>query len=163
MSSWSARGIRDVFLFQTIRFFRLRGTPEKLARGFAIGLACSFYPTFGFGGFLAAFLARVLGGNLVAGFVGGTVLAFVWPLVFFLNIQTGGLFLRPPIVVDDLEDVTEQTVNALVWGQTFALGAAINSLVAAVAAYLVFLLVFERIRPSALNWLRQRVRNRKPA
>jgi uncharacterized protein len=150
-----------MFLYQAIRFFRLRGTPEKLARGFAIGLACSFYPTFGLGGFLAAFLARLFRGNVVAGFVGGTVLALVWPFVFFLNIQTGGLFLKPPIVVDDLEDVTEQTVHALVWGQTFVIGAVINSLAAAVAAYLVFLLVFERIQPSALMRLRRRVRRRK--
>jgi uncharacterized protein (DUF2062 family) len=49
MLPWSGHGIRDVFLYQAIRFFRLRGTREKAARGFAIGLACSFYPTFGLG------------------------------------------------------------------------------------------------------------------
>lgn len=45
--------------------FRLGGTREKAARGFAIGLACCFYPTFGLGGFLAG-LCR---SSMVAGFV----------------------------------------------------------------------------------------------
>lgn len=153
--------MRDAFLFQAIRFFRLRGTREKAARGFAIGLACTFYPTFGLGGIFGGFLARLCGGSIVAGFVGGTSLAFFWPLVFYLNIRTGALFLKPPIVVDDLEDVTERTMDALLWGKTFAIGAAVNSLVAIVASYFLFLLLFERLRTPVLMWLRQRVRRRR--
>ena len=130
MLSWSAHGIRDLLLYQAIRFFRLRGTREKAARGFAIGLACNFYPTFGLGGILGGFLARLSGGSLVAGFIGGTTLAFIWPIVFYINIRTGALFLRPAIVIDDLEDVTERTMSALLWGKTFAIGAIVNSLVA---------------------------------
>ena len=42
------------------------------------------------------------------------MLAFFWPLVFFMNIQVGGLFLKPLIAVEDLDDVTERTVNVLV-------------------------------------------------
>ena len=153
--------MRDAFLFQAIRFFRLRGTREKAARGFAIGLACTFYPTFGLGGIFGGFLARLCGGSIVAGFVGGTSLAFFWPLVFYLNIRTGALFLRPPIVVDDLEDVTERTMDALLWGKTFAIGAAVNSVVATLASYFLFLLLFEHVRTPVLMWLRQRVRRRR--
>ena len=142
MFSRHARGIRDIFLYQAVRFFRLGGTREKAARGFAIGLACYFYPTFGLGGFLAG-LCR---SSMFAGFVGGTTQAFVWPFVFYLNIRTGGLFVRPPIAVDDLEDVTEKTMSLLMWGKTFAIGALVNSLLAAVAAYFVFLLLFQRVR-----------------
>lgn len=107
--------MRDVFLYHAIRFFRLRGAREKAARGFAIGLACNFYPTFGLGGIFGGFLAHLCGGSIVAGFVGGTSLAFIWPIVFYLNIRAGALFLAPPIVVDDLEDVTERTIDALLW------------------------------------------------
>jgi uncharacterized protein len=113
MFSWSVHGIRDVLLYQAIRFFRLRGTREKAARGFAIGLACNFYPTFGLGGILGGFLARLAGGSLVAGFVGGSTLVFIWPIVFYVNIRTGALFLRPAILVDELEQLTERTMNAL--------------------------------------------------
>jgi len=96
MLSRHARGIRDIFLYQAVRFFRLGGTREKAARGFAIGLACCFYPTFGLGGFLGGFLAGLCRASMVAGFVGGTTLAFVWPFVFYLNIRTGGLLSGRP-------------------------------------------------------------------
>ena len=161
MFSWSTQGVRDAMLYQAIRFFRLRGTREKAARGFAIGLACNFYPTFGLGGILGGFLARLCGGSLVAGFVGGSTLAFIWPIVFYMNIRTGALFLKPAILVDELEDVTERTMNALLWGKTFAIGAIVNSLVAIVVSYLLFLLTFERVRMPALKWLRRRVQHRK--
>jgi len=78
MLSRHARRIRDIFLYQAVRFFPPGGTREKAARGFAIGLARCFYPTFRLGGFLAG-LCRA---SMVAGFVGGTTLAFVWPFVF---------------------------------------------------------------------------------
>ena len=107
------------------------------------------------------FLARLAGGSLVAGFVGGSTLAFIWPIVFYMNIRTGSLFLQPAILVDELEDVTERTMNALLWGKTFAIGAIVNSLIAIVVSYLLFLLLFERVRTPALKWLRQRVRHRK--
>ena len=160
MFSWNRHRVRDVFLYQAIRFFRLRGTREKAARGFAIGLACNFYPTLGLGGILAGFLARLCGGSLVAGFVGGSILAFIWPLIFYINIRTGALFFRPDIVVDDLEDVTERTMNALLWGKTFAIGAVVNSVIAIVVSYFLFLLMFERVRTPAVKWLRERVRHR---
>ena len=151
---------RDTIIFQAIRFFRLSGSREKGARGFAVGLACNFYPTFGLGALLSGFLAKLVGGNVVAGFIGGSMLAFFWPLLFYVNMRVGSLFLRPPIVVDDLGDITLQTVNRLVWGQTFLIGSLINSLIAATAAYFAFLLLYQRIRPHALRWLRQKARER---
>jgi len=153
--------MRDYLLHLAIRFFRLRGSQEKAARGFAIGLACNFYPTFGLGGFISGFLARVCGGDMIAGFVGGSLLALFWPVLFYLNIRVGSWFLRPPVAIDDLGDVTPQTVNALVWGQTFAIGSVLNSLVAGLAAYFLFLFAYEKLRPRALPWLRSRVRSRR--
>lgn len=153
--------MREALLFHSIRFFRIQGSREKAARGFAIGLACNFYPTFGLGAFLSGFLARLINGNMAAGFIGGSLLAIFWPLLFYINIRVGGFFIRPPIVVDDLGDVTAQTVCALVWGKTFAIGAVINSLLAGFAAYFFFLLVYQRIRLPALRWLRHKARRRK--
>ena len=80
---------------------------------------------------------------------------------FYLNIRTGGPLVRRPIAVDDLEDVTERTMSLLMWGKTFAIGALVNSLLAAVAAYFVFLLLFQRVRAPALLWLRGRIRRRR--
>lgn len=152
--------MRDRLLHLAIRFFRLRSSQEKAARGFAIGLACNFYPTFGLGGFISGFLARLFGGDMIAGFIGGSMLALFWPVLFYLNIRVGSLFLRPPVIIDDLDDITPQTVNALVWGQTFAIGSVLNSLIAGLAAYFLFLFAYERIRPRALQQLRDKVRQR---
>lgn len=160
MRAKSGRKLRDGFLLLGIRFFRLRSSPDKAARGFGIGLACNFFPTFGLGGFISGFLARIFGGDMIAGFLGGSLLAPFWPLIFYVNIRVGGVFFRPPVAVDELEDVTAQTVDALVWGQTFAIGSVINSLIAGFAAYFLFLAAYERARPHALRWLREKVRCR---
>lgn len=147
----SGTGLRRALRLQAIRFFRLRGSSERGARGFAAGIVCSFLPTFGLGGFLAGFLAHVLRGNAVAGFLGGSILAPVWPLLFYLNIRVGSLFIRPPLEVDDLGDVTPVTIDALVWGRTFAIGAAVNGTLAALAAYVLFLLAYDRLKAPALR------------
>ncbi len=157
------RSAADAFLYHALRFFRVRDSTERAARGFAIGLTFNFFPTFGLGGFLSGFLARIFGGNMVAGFFGGCLLALFWPVLFFLNIRVGSLFIRPPLVIDDMGDVTERTVDALVWGQTFAVGALINSAIAGLLAYVGFLILFERIRPAALRWIVARLRERQRA
>jgi len=153
--------IGDVLLFQAIRFFRLRGSREKGARGFAVGLTCNFFPTFGFGALLSGFLARLCGGNIVAGFLGGSLLAFFWPVLFFLNMRMGALFLRPSVPVEEMGDVTPQSIDALVWGQTFLIGAVLNSLIFGGLAYVGFLLLYARVQPFALRWLRRRLRKRR--
>jgi len=150
------RGTRRLLLLHAIRFFRLDGSNEKAARGFAVGLTCNFFPTFGFGGFLSGFLAKLVGGNMIAGFFGGCLLMFFWPFLFYLNIRIGSLFVSPPMIIDEIEDVTPRAVDALVWGQTFAVGAVINSVAAGIAAYFLFLLAYEKCRPGALRWLRSR-------
>lgn len=160
MFSKLGRRMREGLLYQGIRFFRLRDSEDRSARGFAIGLACNFYPTFGLGGFIAIFFARLLGGNMAAAFIGGSILAVIWPVLFYLNIQVGSLFLRPVVPVEDLEDVTPQTVDALVWGQTFAIGSVINSLIVGLVGYFIFLALYVRVRPVALAWLRGRLRQR---
>lgn len=142
----------------TIRFFRLEGSRERAARGFAVGLTCNFFPTFGLGAFLSGFLARLVGGNMAAGFLGGTVLAIFWPLLFLANMRVGSWFVTPVIIVDELNEVTVKSVSTLVLGQTFAIGALINSVAAAVLAYFGFLFLYGRLQPHAQRWLRRRAR-----
>jgi len=163
MKSGMSQKIRDVFLYQAIRFFRLHGSREKGARGFAVGLACNFYPTFGLGAVISGFLAKLVGGNIVAGFIGGSTLAFFWPLLFYINMRVGSIFLTPPILVDEFSDVTPQSVSRLVWGQTFAIGAILNSVIFGLIAYFGFLLLYERIRPAALRWLQRKIHERRMA
>ena len=146
-------------LYHAIRLFRIRGQDERVARGFALGFIVNFFPTFGFGVFLSGFFARALGGNTVAGFVGGATLTFFWPVLFYLNMRAGRQFVPPPIVVDDLEDVTEKTVDALVWGQTFMAGAIANSILWGGLCYLILRVLHWRIRPVALRYFRRHAKD----
>lgn len=147
------------FFFNVIRLFRIRRQSERVARGFAVGMIVNFFPTFGFGVLISGFIARLCGGNAVAGLVGGATLTFFWPALFYLNIRMGALFVKPGVRVDDLEDVTGKTVDALVWGQTFMIGALVNSLVAGLAVYCLFRLVYHGLRPDALAYFRRHTRD----
>lgn len=147
------------FVFNLIRLFRIRARSEQVARGFAIGLMVNFFPTFGFGVVISAALARMLGGNAIAGLVGGASLTFFWPLLFYVNMRTGSLFVRPPVVIDELQDVTPKTMDALLWGQTFTVGALVNSALSGLVAYLLLRLVYRQIRPGALAYFRRHARD----
>jgi uncharacterized protein (DUF2062 family) len=147
-------------LSSVIRFFRLRHTTEQIARGFAVGLTPNFFPTFGFGFLLSALLARLVGGNAAAGIVGGLVLTFFWPLLFFLNMQTGSFFINPRILIADLDDVTEKNIEALLWGPAFTVGAAVNCLIAGFVSYVLVVLFYHRARPGALAFFRRHAQRR---
>jgi uncharacterized protein len=147
------------FLFHLIRLFRIKGQNERVARGFALGLVVNFFPTFGFGVLISGFIARAFGGNAVAGLVGGATLTFFWPVLFYLNMSMGRFFVKPPIVIEDLQDVTEKTVDALVWGHTFMVGAILNSILFGGAAYLLLRALHWRIRPNALGYFRRHARD----
>ena len=146
-------------VFNLIRLFRIRGQSERVARGFALGLIVNFFPTFGFGVLISGFFARLFGGNAVAGLVGGALLTFCWPALFFLNFQTGSLFIPAPVVIDDVEDVTGKAATALVWGQTFTLGAILNSAVVGFSAYGLLRFLYHEIRPGSLAYFRRHARD----
>lgn len=148
------QGLRRYFLLHLIRLFRARGKSEEVARGFSIGLVVNFFPTFGFGIVLSPALARLFGGNVVAGLVGGALLFFFWPVLFFLNVQTGSLFVKPPLLIDELEDVTERSIHTLQWGATFMTGAILNALVTGVVAYYLLLFIHRNYQHLALKHFR---------
>jgi uncharacterized protein len=158
MLRWGWLKLERWMLYQVILLCRIRGATERVARGFALGLIVNFFPTFGFGVFISGFFARMFGGNMVAGIVGGGVLTCVWPILFYLNIHMGGVFLRPAVPLDQLEDVTERTISTLVWGSTFALGALLNALVVGLTVYFLLLLLYDRTRPILLRWFRSHAR-----
>jgi uncharacterized protein len=147
------------FLYKVIRLFRIRSASESVARGFALGLIVNFFPTFGFGVVISGFVARLFGGNAVAGLIGGATLTFAWPVLFYLNMRVGSLFRRPSIIVDELSDVTEKTISMLAWGKTFTIGAVVNSVLIGLATYLLLRLLYERVRPAALSYFRRHAKD----
>ncbi len=157
-------------VYQAIRLTRLRHESERVARGFTAGLVVHFFPTFGFGALISGFLARLVGGNLVAGLVGGVLLAFAWPLLFLLNLWTGSLLFPPAQPVPELGSVTPHIWRVLGWGKTFTVGALLNSVVVGGGVYLLLRLLYAETRPAALAWFRRharehqrRFRPRRPA
>lgn len=150
--------------YQAISLFRVDDGSERVARGFTVGALINFFPTFGFGVLVSGFVAGLVRGNVLAGFVGGALFAILWPILFYLNMQVGEIFYRSPILVDELEDVTDSTIDALVKGKTFLAGAAVNSLIAGLVLYLAVYLAHRCFRENALAWLGKfrKARNRSP-
>ncbi len=146
--------------FNGIRLFRIRAASERVARGFAVGLIINFLPTFGFGVLISGFVARTFGGNVVAGFVGGALLTWAWPFLFFLNLRVGALVLHKRAPIADPDQLTDTMLSKVVWGQAFSIGAFINSLVVGLAAYLLLRLLYHEIRQPVLNRLRRRFHRR---
>jgi uncharacterized protein (DUF2062 family) len=72
------------------RLRRLPGTPESIAAGFACGVAISFTPFIGLHFVLAAAIAWIIGGNIIASAVGTAVgnpwsFPFIWAWIFSLG------------------------------------------------------------------------------
>ncbi|MGB0694139.1 MAG: DUF2062 domain-containing protein [Rhodospirillaceae bacterium] len=76
------------------RVARLPGTPSSIAMGFACGAAASITPLVGFHFLLAAFLALVLRGNLIASAI-GTAVGNPWtfPFIWLGTFEVGGWIL----------------------------------------------------------------------
>jgi uncharacterized protein (DUF2062 family) len=156
------QAIKRFLLFHSLRLFRLRGETEKIARGFALGLVVNLFPTFGLGVLISGAVARMLGGNAIAGLVGGASLAFAWPLLFYLNIKTGNVFVnRPEEVLDDLAHASEASLNAMAMGHAFLMGAIVNSILIGGAAYVCLRALHARLRPAALSYIQRQMREEK--
>jgi Putative citrate transport/Uncharacterized protein conserved in bacteria (DUF2062) len=87
----------------------------------------------------------------VAGFVGGSTLTFFWPLLFYLNMRAGSWAQNRRTPVEDPAAVTDQTISALAWGSTFAVGAILNSLLVGLTVYVLLRLLYQRTRRQ--RWL----------
>ncbi|HRJ10480.1 MAG TPA: DUF2062 domain-containing protein [Prosthecobacter sp.] len=146
------RGVKSLAL----RVFRVKDASERVARGFALGMVINFIPTFGLGVLVSGFVARIFGGNVIAGLAGGASLTFFWPFLFFLNLRMGGLLVRPEIEVDEVADINEKSMNALMWGKSFILGMSVNIILAGIMVYLLVFFLHARLRPAALAWFRRR-------
>lgn len=158
MASRLLHSLHDGFLFHVIRLCRIRAASEKIARGFALGIVPHFFPTFGLGALVSAFIARVCGGNGMAGLVSGALLTPFWPFFFYMNVNVGSWLLHTTVQADEASALTTQAAGALVVTRNFSVGGIINAALIALTAYLVLLAIYERIRPKLLSRLRQRAR-----
>lgn len=77
-------GWRRYFRYLRYRVVRLPGSPHTIAIGFACGAALSFTPLIGVHFALAALLAWIIGGNVLASIIGtGVGNPWTFPLIWF--------------------------------------------------------------------------------
>lgn len=91
---WRRWPIIRQFKLLIVRFLRLRGTPDEIAKGFALGIFIGMTPTFGFQMALAIFFAFLLRENRLAALIG------VWvsnpltaPFIYALEYESGRILL----------------------------------------------------------------------
>ncbi len=91
---WPRRGWTRAFSYLAHRIARLPGTPYSIAAGFACGAAISFTPFVGFHFALAALIAWLIGGNIIASAI-GTVIGNPWtfPLIWWWVFRLGAFVL----------------------------------------------------------------------
>ena len=87
---WPKAGWRRATRYMVHRVQRLPGTPYRIAAGFASGAAASFTPFIGFHFIVAALVALLLRGNVVASAIGTAVgnpwtFPFIWTWLYTLG------------------------------------------------------------------------------
>jgi hypothetical protein len=105
------KGWRRALDYFIHRVKRLPDTPHKIAIGIATGVFCSFTPFFGLHFFLAAFVAYIFKGNVVAAlfgtFFGNPV---TWPFIASFSVKLGQIILGHPVT--NFETFLEHFVEA---------------------------------------------------
>ncbi|WP_228052846.1 DUF2062 domain-containing protein [Nodosilinea sp. LEGE 07298] len=139
------RQIRYVYL----RFLRLQGTPEQLARGLASGVFSGCFPLFGFQIILGIAVATVLRGNRIMAAAATWVSnPFTYVPIFAFNYQVG-LWLVGGSATEAFQDLDSlkgwmdmgTEVSALLM-----LGSTVVGLVAGVLSYFGGLPLIRRVR-----------------
>jgi uncharacterized protein len=94
MGIWKRWSFIRQFKLNVLRFLRLRGTPDEVAKGLALGVFVGLTPTMGVQMIIAIFLAFLLRENKLAAALG------VWisnpltaPFIYALEYETGRLLL----------------------------------------------------------------------
>ncbi len=106
------------------RMRRVPDTPHRIALGFACGALVSFSPFFGFHFFLAAGLAWLMRGNILAGLFGTAVgNPFSFPFIAFASLWTGRTILGVEGNALDFEAIQKEFGDAFgaIWDWTKSL------------------------------------------
>ncbi|WP_380054736.1 DUF2062 domain-containing protein [Falsihalocynthiibacter sp. SS001] len=106
-------GWSRAFRYVKHRIHRLPDPPHKIARGLFAGVLTSFTPLFGLHFFVAALMAKMLRGNIMAALIGtffGNPLTF--PIIAPLSIQLGLIMLGRPYGHPDRGHSLETFVGA---------------------------------------------------
>lgn len=133
-----------------LRLLRLRGAPEEIAKGLALGIFIGLTPTFGFQMLLAVCLAILLKENKVAAMLGVWVTNPVTaPVIYALEYESGRVLLNMEFVHMPTS-LSFSALKSLGWEVLLPL--CIGSLLWAVLCSLAVYLAALRVVPLAQNW-----------
>lgn len=94
---WRGIGILRQAKLMLVRFIRLRGEPDEIAKGIALGIFIGMTPTFGLQMVIAIFLAYLLKENRLAALVGVWVTNPVTaPVIYAIEYEVGRILLKMP-------------------------------------------------------------------
>lgn len=144
--------------YYLLKFFRLNGSPRKVALGFSLGVCMNFYPTFGFGLAMAAVLAGLLRANIAASLLGDTLFKIFFPFFFYLNYLVGEMLIGHRFVYSIGVGRWEHHGHDLIQvSEAFFLGMILNTLIVGTILYfLTHWLILNHRRQILRLFLRKR-------
>jgi uncharacterized protein (DUF2062 family) len=120
-----SKGHRRSFDYVLWRLKRIPGTPEYIAKGFAIGMAVNFWPILFTHLIIGWIFCRILRGDFIAMFIGTLfgnpwTFAIVYPMTYRIGKALMGL--RPvhsPTALDSVEDIWKQLWPITSWDKIY--------------------------------------------
>ena len=147
---WRGVGfIRQVKLM-LVRFVRMRGSPEEIAKGVALGIFIGMTPTFGFQMAIALFFATLLRENRLAAVLGVWVTNPVTaPVIYGIQYEMGRILLKLPRVSLP-QEFTWSAYTNLGWDIMYPLwvGGVVSGIILGALSYFITL----RMVPIAKRW-----------
>lgn len=147
---WRGVGfIRQVKLM-VVRFVRLRGLPDEIAKGVALGIFIGMTPTFGFQMAIALFFAYLLKENRLAAILGVWITNPVTaPVIYAIEYEIGRILLGMPRAGLPAE-LTWKAYAELGWNIMFPLwvGGILAGIILGALSYFITL----RLVPVVKNW-----------
>lgn len=137
--------------FLILRLLRINDSAHGIAIGFTVGSLIHFIPTFGFGPILSVLSARLCKGNLVAGFLGGLVFLWVFPLMFYLNVIVGETFLS--IDIRDIHNMSDIFHGGVIVAKVFFIGMVTNIIVFGILLYFIVFFFVNKYRYDILMFI----------
>jgi len=112
---WRRWGMVRQVKLNLLRFIRLSGTPDEIAKGFALGIFIGMSPTFGFQMLLAVCAAFVLRENKLAAIIGVWITNPVTaPFIYAAEYEFGRRLLQLEPLSFNI-DFTFDALTALSW------------------------------------------------
>ncbi len=141
--------VRQIKLL-VVRFLRLRGAPEEIAKGLALGIFIGLTPTFGFQMLLAVCLAVMLNENKFAAVLGVWITnPFTAPFIYALEYESGRVLLNMDYVHMPAS-LSFSALKSLGWEVLLPLG--VGSLLWAILCSMAIYLAAIRVIPLTQNW-----------